>query len=71
MQNVLISIEDDAVEKVMYLLRSLSDVKIVRQERTKDEDLSFLEDAIEAGLQSGRSDKTHQDILKDLKRTYA
>jgi len=58
MQNVLISIEDEAVDKVMYLLRNLSDVMVVEEE-------------IERGEKSGRSTKTHQQIVKLLKHKYA
>ena len=38
MQNVLISIEDNAVDKVMYLLKNLSDVKIVNEDKTNSLD---------------------------------
>lgn len=61
MQNVLISIEDNAVDKVMYLLKNLSDVKIVeRPDKQSNEDLSFLDNEIDRGLKSGKSSNTHK-----------
>ncbi|KIM13439.1 MAG: hypothetical protein KU38_02015 [Sulfurovum sp. FS08-3] len=47
MQNVTISIEESAVDKVMYLLRNLSDIKILSSSATienQEEDLSFVEE---------------------------
>lgn len=75
MQQVTINIEESAVDKVMYLLKNLPDVKILRDKneakKSDMEDLSFLEAEIEKGLSSGRSDKSHTQIIDELKQKYA
>jgi hypothetical protein len=75
MQNVLISVEDSALDNVMYLLRNLSDVKIinnnVKENITIDEDLSFLTPEIQKGFDSGESKESHQEFMNRLKSKYA
>jgi len=75
MQNVLISVEDSALDNVMYLLRNLSDVKIinnnVQEDITIDEDLCFLTPEIQKGFDSGVSNESHEEFMKRLKSKYA
>lgn len=40
-------------------------------ENSEVEDWSFLEKEIQKGLDSGISNKTHEDIIKNLKQKYA
>ncbi|MEA3491042.1 MAG: hypothetical protein U9R27_04000 [Campylobacterota bacterium] len=72
---VTIDVKESALEQVMYILRNLSDVKVLqdREEPKKldAEDLFFLEAEIEKGLGSGRSDKSHAQIIDELKQKYA
>lgn len=71
---VTIDINDNALDKVMYLLKNLSDVKVVQNVdkfiSDNSENLSFLEDEIQKGLDSGKSDKTHRDLMSELKQKY-
>lgn len=71
---VTIDVKESAVEQVMYLLRNLSDVEVLREkvdlEESLEEDLSFLETEIEKGLKSGRSEKSHTQIIDELKHKY-
>lgn len=72
---VTIDINDNALDKVMYLLKNLSDVKVVQDvtgvTSKNSENLSFLEDEIQKGIDSGKSDKTHRDLMSELKQKYA
>ncbi len=34
------------------------------------DDLSFLHDAIDQGIASGRSERSHEEIMKSLKKRY-
>ena len=38
--------------------------------REIDEDLSYLEDEIQKGFDSGRSGKTHHEIFSELRKKY-
>ncbi len=72
---VTIDINDNALDKVMYLLKNLSDVKVLQDvdkvTSKSSEDLSFLDDEIQKGLDSGKSEKTHSGLMNELKQKYA
>jgi len=72
---VTIDINDNAFDKVMYLLKNLSDVKVLKGAdkiaSKNSEDFSFLDDEIQKGMDSGRSDKTHNSLMNNLKEKYA
>ena len=72
MHAVKLNIEDSVFEKVIYFLQNLPkhEVEIVESRQIKD-DWSYLESKIDIGLNSGVSDKSHDDIVKDIKRKYA
>ena len=55
----------------MYFLKNLpkNEVRIV--ENSVIDDFSYLEQEIDVGLNSGLSNKSHEDIIKDIKQKYA
>ncbi len=72
MHTLKLNIEDSVFEKVIYFLQNLpqNEVKIVESKTIKD-DCSYLESEIDIGLNSGVSDKSHEEIISDIKRKYA
>ncbi len=72
MHTLKLNIEDSVFEKVLYFLQNLpqNEVKIVESKTIKD-DWSYLESEIDIGLNSGVSDKSHAEIIGDIKRKYA
>lgn len=71
MQTIKLQIADSVFEKVFYFLDNLpkDEVKII--ENSAVDDLSFLEDEIQKGLDSGISSKSSEEIIKNLKQKYA
>lgn len=72
MHALKLNIEDSVFEKVIYFLQNLPkhEVEIVENKLIK-EDWSCLESEIDIGLNSGISDKSHAEIVSDIKRKYA
>ena len=72
MHTLKLNIEDSVFEKVIYFLQNLpqNEVKIVESKTIKD-NWSYLESEIDIGLNSGVSDKSHGEIISDIKRKYA
>ncbi len=72
MHTLKLNIEDSVFDKVIYFLQNLpkDEVEIVEDKLTK-EDWSYLESEIDLGLNSGTSDKSHEEIVSDIKRKYA
>ena len=72
MHTLKLNIEDSVFEKVIYFLQNLpqNEVKIVESKTIKD-NWSYLESEIDIGLNSGVSDKSHEEIIGDIKRKYA
>ena len=56
MQNVLISIEESAVDKVMYLLKNLSDVKILSSPQKIKTGSNSLDEEIHKRVEHYKSD---------------
>ena len=71
MHSIKLNIEDSVFDKVIYFLNNLpkSEVKIVESKVIKD-DWSYLEAEIDIGLNSGVSNKPHNEIINDIKRKY-
>jgi len=71
MHSVRLNIEDSVFDKVIYFLNNLpkNEVTIVESKQVAD-DWSYLESEIDLGLESGVSDKSHAQIVADLKRKY-
>jgi hypothetical protein len=64
-------IEDKVFDKVIYFLKNLPKNEVQIVEDIVVEDWSHLESEIEKGLNSGMSNKSHEDIIKDIKQKYA
>ena len=71
MHTIKLHIEDKVFDKIMYFLNNLpkNEVRIV--ENSVIDDFSYLEQEIDVGLNSGLSNKSHEDIIKDIKQKYA
>ena len=71
MHTVKLHIEDRVFDKVIYFLKNLPKNEVEIVEDIIVEDWSHLELEIEKGLNSGMSNKSHEDIIKDIKQKYA
>lgn len=71
MHTVKLHIEDKVFDKVIYFLKNLPKNEVEIVEDIIVEDWSHLELEIEKGLNSGVSNKSHEDIIKDIKQKYA
>ena len=71
MHTIKLHIEDKVFYNFMYFLKNLpkNEVRIV--ENSVIDDFSYLEQEIDVGLNSGLSNKSHEDIIKDIKQKYA
>jgi hypothetical protein len=47
------------------------EVEVVIMPRIDSDDLSYLNDEIEIGMNSGISDKSHEEIFENIKAKYA
>jgi len=72
MHTLKLNIQDSVFDKVIYFLQNLpkDEVEIVENSLLK-EDWSELEPEIDRGLNSGVSDKSHEDLVNDIKSKYA
>jgi hypothetical protein len=72
MHTLKLNIQDNVFEKVIYFLNNLpkNDIEIVEDSIIQD-DWSHLEPEIDKGLESGMSDKSHEDIMSEIKSKYA
>lgn len=72
MQTFHINVQDSLADKVFKYLSSLpkSEIEIV-EKKTIQDDWSYLEPEIDKGLESGMSDKSHEDIMSEIKSKYA
>ena len=70
MHTVKINIQDSVFDKVIYFLNNLpsDEVKIVDSHII--EDWADLEAEIDKGLASGVSDRSHEEIINDIKSRY-
>ena len=71
MKIIKLQIADNVFEKVFYFLNNLPKDEVMIVENSEVEDWSFLEKEIQKGLDSGISNKSHEDIIKNLKQKYA
>lgn len=71
MHTVKLHIEDRVFDKVINFLKNLPQNEVEIVEDIVVEDWSHLEFEIEKGLNSGISNKSHEDIIKDIKQKYA
>ncbi len=71
MHTIKLHIEDKVFDKVIYFLKNLPKNEVEIVEDIIVEDWFHLELEIEKGLNSGMSNKSHEDIIKDIKQKYA
>lgn len=71
MYTIKLHIEDKVFDKVIYFLQNLPKNEIQIVEDIVVKDWSHLELEIEKGLNFGMSNKSHEDIIKDIKQKYA
>ena len=71
MHTVKLNIQDNVFDKVIYFLQNLPKNEVEIVENSVAEDWSHLEAEIDKGLESGISNKSHKEIINDLKRKYA
>ena len=68
---VKLTMEDNIYQNIMFLLSNLNVQGLKIEEEYDMDDLSHLEPEIDKGLASGISDKSHSDIVNNIKRKYA
>jgi len=71
MHTIKLNVQDNVFEKIIYFLQNLpkDEVEIVENSLIK-EDWSYLEPEIDVGLSSGESNKSHDEIINNIKRKY-
>jgi len=71
MHTLKLNIQDSVFDKILYFLQNLpkDEVEIVENSMTK-EDWSYLETEIDKGIDSGVSNKSHHEVINDIKRKY-
>jgi len=72
MHTLKLNIQDSVFDKIIYFLQNLpkDEVEIVENSLLK-EDWSHLESEIDIGLSSGVSNKSHEELVNDIKSKYA
>lgn len=71
MHTIKLHIEDKVFDKVISFLKNLPKNEVEIVENIVVEDWSYLELEIEKGLNSRMNNKSHEDIIKDIKQKYA
>ena len=71
MHTIKLNVQDSIYSHIMFLLNNLNSKELEIVEDSVVEDWSYLEETIDAALASGSSDKSHEEIVSDLKRKYA
>jgi len=71
MHTLKLKIEDSIFDKVIDFLQNLpnNEVEIVESKITQ-EDWSHLEKEIDKGVNSGMSNKSHKEIIDEIKKKY-
>ena len=71
MHTLKLNIEDSIFDKVIDFLQNLpsNEVEIVENKITQ-EDWSHLEKEIDKGISSGMSNKSHKEIIDEIKKKY-
>ena len=72
MHTLKLNIQDSVFDKIIYFLQNLpkDEVEIVENSLVQ-EDWSYLESEIDIAINSGVSDKSHDEIINKIKRKYA
>lgn len=71
MHTIKLNIQDNVFDKIIYFLQNLpkDEVEIVENSLIK-EDWSYLESEVDVGMRSGVSNKSHDEIINNIKRKY-
>ena len=71
MHTLKLNIQDSVFDKIIYFLQNLpkDEVEIVENSLVQ-EDWSYLESEIDIAINSGVSDKSHDEIINKIKRKY-
>ncbi|UCN01146.1 hypothetical protein LCX93_04320 [Sulfurimonas sp. SWIR-19] len=71
MHTLKLNIQDSVFDKIIYFLQNLpkDEVEIVENSLLK-EDWAYLEAEIDKGINSGVSEKSHNEIISNIKNKY-
>ena len=67
MHTIKLNIQDSVFDKVIYFLNHLPSDKVEIVDDTVIDDWTHLEMEIDKGLTSGISEKSHEEIVSDIK----
>ena len=70
MHTIKLNIQNSVFDKVIYFLNNLPSNEVEIVEDTLIDDWSQLEVEIDKGLTSGISEKSHEEIISDIKSKY-
>ncbi len=70
MHTIKLNIQDSVFDKVIYFLNNLPANEVEIVEDTLIDDWSHLEVEIDKGLTSGISEKSHEELIGDIKSKY-
>lgn len=70
MHALKLNIDDSVFDKVIYFLQNLPSNEVEIVENVVIEDWSHLEKEIDKGLESGVSKRSHEEIIRDIKKRY-
>jgi len=71
MHTIKLNIQDSVFDKILYFLQNLpkDEVEIIESKEIKD-DWSYLEKEIDKGINSGISERSHTQIIDNIKKKY-
>ncbi len=70
MHTIKLNIQDSVFDKVIYFLNNLPANEVEIVEDTLIDDWSHLEIEIDKGLTSGISERSHEELISDIKSKY-
>ncbi len=70
MHTIKLNIQDSVFDKVIYFLNHLPSNEVEIVEDTIIDDWTHLEIEIDKGLTSGISEKSHEEMISDIKSKY-
>lgn len=71
MHTIKLQVQDTIYDHIMFLLKNLNtrELQIIEDKATQD-DWSYLEADLDTGLNSGMSDRSHEEIMLSIKEKY-
>lgn len=70
MHTIKLNIQDNVFDKVIYFLNNLPSSEVEIVEDTIIDDWTHLETEIDKGLTSGINEKSHEEIISNIKSKY-